>query len=220
MGPKAKHFGDLNKFEKEKKRELILTLWREGKSYAYIAKQVELVFKAPCAKSTVQYVVKSFKDRPTVAAKAGGGPKSKMTPQYGIISQILSYFKAIIRYKRKLMRLAMVHPFWGAQRLVDVLHKETLEALQARPEGAVVVVYCLSCVQCISADVFRSLSNLQRDWCRRFSTRRGWRPVGLCTSPSSPSSTRSAACSSPASSRRGGPRSGRRSSSPTRRSSA
>jgi hypothetical protein len=34
----------------------------------------------------------------------------------------------------------MKHPFWGAGRLVEMLHKNTLDALQARPEGAVIKV--------------------------------------------------------------------------------
>ena len=32
------------------------------------------------------------------------------------------------------------HPFWGCQELVDGLHKETMDALQARPCGAVIKV--------------------------------------------------------------------------------
>ena len=72
----------MQKFEVEKKRELILDLYWAGKSYQHIATEVAKIFKKPCTKSTVQSVVKRFKNRLSVAARVGCGRKTKMTPQY------------------------------------------------------------------------------------------------------------------------------------------
>jgi transposase len=82
MGPKSNQDRLLKKFEDEKRRGFMLDLHGAGKSLNYIVKEVENVFKQRIAKSTVQYVIKRFKNRSTLAAKNSPGRKSKMTKQY------------------------------------------------------------------------------------------------------------------------------------------
>ncbi len=82
MAPKLNQQALLKKFEDEKRRELILDLHAAGKSYSYIMKEVERIFHKKVGKSTVQMVVKRFKDRLTTISVKPPGRPSKMTTQY------------------------------------------------------------------------------------------------------------------------------------------
>ena len=56
----------------------------------------------------------------------------------------------------------MKHPFWGAQKLADVVHKEVMDALSNRPEGAVVQVSTPSLnFNCM---IFAGTGSLQTLW--------------------------------------------------------
>ena len=85
-GPSA----SLKSFEDEKRRALVIDLHKAGKSLSHIAGEVEKVFKKPCARSTVQYIIKAFKDRPTMARKVPKPKKSKMTKQYDLFCPLLT----------------------------------------------------------------------------------------------------------------------------------
>ena len=87
MAPKVNEAKLMRQFEKEKRREFIIDLWKQKKSYAQIAKAVTEVFKGPCAKATVQSVIKVFKDRPTVCDKRRSGRPPKMSKQYALLKQ-------------------------------------------------------------------------------------------------------------------------------------
>ncbi len=99
MAPKSKEAILMKKFEQEKKREFVLDLWRQGKSYGYIATEVAKVFKGPCSRSTVQSIVRYFKDRPTVAQRSSGGRPSKMTAQYACFDSLQPSFTKFLGTK-------------------------------------------------------------------------------------------------------------------------
>ena len=77
MAPKMNEAAMRRKFESKFRRELVLDLWGEGKSYSAIAAEMAKVLKKPCARSAVQPIIQRFKDRPTVAAKSSGGVQPK-----------------------------------------------------------------------------------------------------------------------------------------------
>ena len=89
MAPKAKPAADMKKFEDAKRREFIVSLWQLGKSYGEIGAKVNEVFGVQPAKSTIQYVIKRFKNRPDMYNKGGPGRKTRMTAQYAFF---LKYF--------------------------------------------------------------------------------------------------------------------------------
>ncbi len=72
----------LKKFEKEKTREFVLDLHRLKKTYNHIMAEVERVFKRKISKSTVQYIIKNFKGRASVAERPKSGRPTKMSNQY------------------------------------------------------------------------------------------------------------------------------------------
>ena len=39
--------------------------------------------------------------------------------------------------------MANRHPFWGAAKMIEIMHKDTMDALSNRPAGAAVRVYVL-----------------------------------------------------------------------------
>jgi intein-encoded DNA endonuclease-like protein len=82
MAPKGNVDKVLKRFEDEKRREFILDLRAAGKSYGYIAGEVEKIFKVKISRATVQSVCQRFKNRISGVAKKSPGRPGKMTKQY------------------------------------------------------------------------------------------------------------------------------------------
>ena len=123
-------------FEEEKLRDKVLELWRKGgMSLQQIADHEEV----KRSKSTVQYIIKRFKDRRTTQTLAKVGRPCKSTRRCVNIAFLahFQWFSWLFRYRNSLRRLAGANPFWGASRLADYLHRNMVDALSRRPPGAV-----------------------------------------------------------------------------------
>ena len=83
------------RFEDEQIREMVILLSRAKKSLKKIGGEIERVFRVKKSKSTIQYIIRRFKDRPSMVKKHGGGKPSKMTAQYSPKMLFSALFRSV-----------------------------------------------------------------------------------------------------------------------------
>ena len=123
--------------DQERNRVLIMEKHRASMSMGGIAKALNL------SKSTVQSVIRRFKDRGSVTRSAQKNRPQKLSKRYGLVLVRVPQQIGIphhLRYMRNLIRLSWQHPMWGAGKLVEVTSANILAALANRPAGAVIRV--------------------------------------------------------------------------------
>jgi hypothetical protein len=81
------------------------------------------------------------------------------------------------------MRLALKNPFWGAQKLIDLMDDKIMTALQDRPEGFVLTVCGCDVSVKINGTLFRDHINHHQGRFRGCFWKKGWCQGRCCTSP-------------------------------------
>lgn len=82
MPPKSSDALVAARLERERLRSEVLKRHRLGFGYGKISKDLTQELGRNVSKSTVQSIVRQFKDRPSVVECAKKGRPTKMTPQY------------------------------------------------------------------------------------------------------------------------------------------
>lgn len=181
MPPKAKPDPTAARLAKERLREAVLGLHLAGGSSIN-----QIAVQCGVAKATAQSIIKTYMNRPTVAAKKSTGRPPLITKRssYYFITENNIFF--VFRYKRMLARLSYKHPFWGCGKLADHLHEDMVQGLSQLPAGAVYTVCCLNITKITLIYFIRShLSQRQERW-QECCTTWGWVASEHCINPYCP----------------------------------